>query len=348
MTSVFERLSALADSTRSRLLLVLEGHELTVSELCLVLQLPQSTVSRHLKVLGDEGWVAARAEGTSRQYRLTAPLEAGAAQLWQVVRDQVSASATATHDAQRLRSVLAQRRLRSQEFFSSAADQWDSVRLELFGQRPDLGALLGLLDDRWTVGDLGCGTGQLSASLAPVVGRVIAVDESPAMLAAARVRLDEQPNVELRQGALEALPLADGTLDAAVLFLVLHHVVEPAAVLAEVRRVLRPEGRLLVVDMMPHEREEYRRQMGHVWQGFSAEQLEGWLAAAGFAGVRYRPLPPDPQAKGPALFAASARTGRSGLDRREKPAGESRAERNGSAGAPGRTGNDTPTRGMEP
>lgn len=312
MTSpaIFDRMSALADATRSRLLLLLERHELTVGELCQVLQLPQSTVSRHLKLLGDEGWVSARAEGTSRRYRMPADrMDADARALWQLVRGQVAALGAAEQDAQRLRSVLAQRSTRSREFFSSAAGEWDRLRAELFGRRADLVGLLGLLDDSWTVGDLGCGTGQIAQSLSPFVRRVVAIDSSPAMLEAARARLAGLDNVETREGELESLPVADGELDAAIVFLVLHYVAEPGEALAQAARALRPGGRLLVVDMMPHDREEYRATMGHVWQGFEAARLEGWLADAGLGAVRYVPLPPDPAAKGPGLFAASARRG---------------------------------------
>jgi ArsR family transcriptional regulator len=306
--AIFDRMSALADATRSRLLLVLERHELTVGELCQVLQLPQSTVSRHLKLLGDEGWVSARAEGTSRRYRMPGDrLDAEARQLWQLVRREVSELAGAARDAERLRSVLAQRSTRSREFFSSAAGEWDRLRADLFGRRADLLGLLGLVDEAWTVGDLGCGTGQMAASLAPFVARVIAVDGSPAMLEAARARLAGTPNVEVREGELESLPIEPGTLDAAVAFLVLHYVAEPADALTQAARALKPGGRLLVVDMMPHDREEYRQAMGHVWQGFESERLGGWMADAGLTAFRYVPLPPDPAAKGPTLFAASAR-----------------------------------------
>lgn len=302
---IFERMSALADSTRSRLLLVLERNELTVGELCAVVQLPQSTVSRHLKTLADEGWVTSRAEGTSRRYRMSADrLEPTARRLWTLVREAVSTLAAAEQDGQRLRSVLAQRSTRSQEFFSTAAGQWDRLREELFGRRADLLGLLGLLDPAWTVGDLGCGTGQVSASLAPFVRRVVAVDSSAAMLGAARGRLAGIETVELRAGELEALPVDDGELDAALLFLVLHYVAEPAAALAEARRALKPGGVLLVVDMAPHDREDYRQAMGHVWLGFGPDQLDGWMRDAGFGEVRYVPLPADPAAKGPTLFAA--------------------------------------------
>ena len=305
---VFDRLSALADPTRARLLLVLERQELTVGELCAVLQLPQSTASRHLRTLSDEGWVSSRAEGTSRFYSMP-KLDASARRLWAAVRDEVAAGSGAAHDAKRLERILADRRARSQEFFSESAAQWGRVREELFGAHPDLVALLGLLDEEATVADLGCGTGQFAATVAPYVARVLAIDESAAMLAAARRRLAPHENVVLRQGDLEALPLEDGEADLAVLLLVLHHLSEPAAALAEAARVVKPDGRLLVVDMMPHDREEYRQQMGHVWLGFSEAQLAAWLEPAGVARLVYRSLPADPTAKGPTLFAATARKG---------------------------------------
>lgn len=311
MTAVLDRLATLADPTRSRLLLIVERHELTVGELCAVLQLPQSTVSRHLRILADEGWITGRAEGTSRQYRMV-QLDAGAQRLWEVVREEIEGGVQAGHDAARLRGVLAERRLQSREFFAGSAAEWDRVRDELFGRRAELGAIPGLLEPGWVVGDLGCGTGQLTAALAPFVARVVGVDESATMLASARRRLEAITNVELHEAGLEALPLEDRSLDAAVLSLVLHHAVEPGDVLREAARVLRPGGRLLVIDMVPHERDEYRAQMGHVWLGFGEAQLRASLADAGFEDARYIPLPPDPAAKGPNLFAGTAR-----LTRRE-------------------------------
>jgi SAM-dependent methyltransferase len=305
---IFDRLSALADATRGRLLLLLEAHELAVGELCRVVQLPQSTVSRHLKVLAEDGWVRAAAEGTTRVYRMPVDRMAAAQrELWTMVSREVAALPAAERDAERLRSVLAERTVRSREFFASAAGEWDRTRAELFGGRADLLGLLALLDERWTVGDLGCGTGQLAAALAPFVQRVVAVDASPQMLRAASARLQREENVEVRVGELEALPLADGELDAAVVVLVLHYLADPGAALAEAARALRPGGRLLVVDMLPHEHEEYRRTMGHLWQGFERSRMEGWMAAAGLSGFRHLPLPPDPAARGPLLFAAVAR-----------------------------------------
>jgi len=303
---VFDQLSTLSDPTRSRLLHVLENRELTVTELCAVLQLPQSTVSRHLKILSDDGWVASRADGTSRYYRLDTELDDAARQLWEIVRDQVATSVAGKQDARRVDGVLSERRSRSREFFSSVAEQWDAVRADLFGERSPLLGMFALADPTWTVADLGCGTGALSATLAPFVRQVIAVDASAPMLAAARRRLGGVPNVDVREGDLESLPIERRQVDVVVMSLVLHYIAEPAKALGEAARVLQPDGRLVVVDMMPHDREEYRQHMGHVWQGFSSEQMIEWLSAAGFAHTRYTPLPVDPNVKGPALFVARA------------------------------------------
>ena len=304
-TAIFDDLTALADSTRSRMLLLLERNELTVSELCGVLQLPQSTVSRHLKTLAD--WVSSRRDGTSRYYTLALD-ERGPStrRLWSLLREHVSATPGADQDARRLKGILSRRQSKSQEFFESAAGQWDKLREELFGGASHLQALPALVDDRWVVGDLGCGTGQVAAALAPFVARVIAVDRSGDMLQAARRRVRDAGNVEVRRGDLEALPIADGELDAATLLLVLHHIPDPAAVLVEAARVLRPGGRLVISDMLPHDHEEYRQQMGHVWLGFSDEQLRRLVAGAGLERIRIVPLPTDAAARGPALFVATA------------------------------------------
>jgi ArsR family transcriptional regulator len=180
------------------------------------------------------------------------------------------------------------------------------LRQELFGDAFHFWAVLGLIDPTLVVGDLGCGTGQLAEILAPCVGRVVAVDESADMLAAARQRLAEASNVDFRQGALENLPIESGELGAAILSLVLHHSPDPARALAEVARVVGPGGRILVVDMLPHDRQEYQQQMGHVWLGFSERQISRFLTGAGFKEPQVRILPVDPDARGPVLFAAAA------------------------------------------
>jgi ArsR family transcriptional regulator len=307
-TTVLDRLSVLADSTRSRILLLLDRHELTVSELCVILQMPQSTVSRHLKVLADDGWLVARGDGTSRFYKMVATrLDDATKDLWMLVRAQMATAPSAGEDQRRAMSVLQRRAAQARVFFADSAEYWDNIRTEMIGKRADLLALLDLFDDRWIVGDLGCGAGQLTEAIAPCVAKVIGVDESGPMLNAAAKRLAGFENVQLRDGTIEALPIEDATLDVAILFLVAHFITDPAKVMHEIRRVMKPNGRLLIVDLMSHDRVEYVVQLGHVWQGFDGEQVKEWLIDAGFKSPKFRALPADPDAHGPSLFVASAR-----------------------------------------
>jgi ubiquinone/menaquinone biosynthesis C-methylase UbiE/DNA-binding HxlR family transcriptional regulator len=304
---ILERLSALGDETRTRILALLERSELTVTELASVLQASQPTVSRHLKTLAAEGWVEARAEGRNRHYRLAPALDEPTRALWRIVREQIGSGGIYAADSERARAVLEKRRLRSAEFFANAAEKWDEVREQLFGASANLFPLLGLIQDDWTVADLGVGTGALAETFAPFARRVIGVDRSDQMLEAASLRLSKHANVELRKGELERLPLKDAEVDLAVLALVLHYVVDPAAVLAEVRRALKPRGRVVLLDMRAHDRGPgYAEEMGHVWPGFEAERVTGWLAEAGFRSGRVVPLPPIKDATGPLLFLASA------------------------------------------
>ena len=234
-------------------------------------------------------------------------LDPGAQRLWPLIREQIAGTNGAEQDERRLKSVLAKRRSKSEEFFASASGQWDHLRSELFGDRFHLHAMLSLIDPALTVGDLGCGTGQVSELVAPHVAKVIAVDASTDMVQAARKRLKGLNQVEVRRGDMEALPIDDGVLDVAVVALVLHHVPEPARALAEVSRVLRYGGRVLIVDMLPHDRVEYQQQMGHVWLGFSERTIKKYLEGAGFEKASLSTLPADENAKGPSLFVATAR-----------------------------------------
>src|SRR5688572_16697153 len=158
--TLFSWMEVLADPTRLRLLRLLERHELGVAEVCHVLQLPQSTVSRHLKVLGDQGWIRGRSKGTANLYRMTLDGSAPAARrLWLLTREQTEGWATVQHDQLRLARLLAERQP-SSAFFAGAAGKWDRLRAELYGTAFAQSALHALLPSHWVVADLGCGTGQ--------------------------------------------------------------------------------------------------------------------------------------------------------------------------------------------
>lgn len=305
--SLTERLAALGDGLRLRMLRVLEREELSVGELARVVQLPQSTVSRHLRLLSDGQWLVSRTEGTSTLYRLVLddlPIECRT--LWLTVREQMGESADLVEDQRRLRAVIDERRTDTQGFFGRVAGEWDSVRNELFGDRVTLQAMLQLLPPHWTVADLGCGTGNAAELLAPCVGRVIAIDQSEPMLGAARKRLAAFKNVDFVAGNLEQLPIPDASVDAAVCVLVLHHISEPARVCSEMARVLRPGGVALVVDMIEHDRAAYKHTMGHRWLGFGVPEMIRMFTGAGLEKPRFQVLPSDTGAKGPGLFACTA------------------------------------------
>ncbi len=186
----------------------------------------------------------------------------------------------------------------AQAFFASAATRWDKLRDELYGRAFPAAAMAALLPAGWTVADLGCGTAQMAATVAPHVKRVIGVDQSAAMLKAARKRVAGLANVELRQGELLALPIEDGACDGALMTLVLGYLPDPAPALAESFRVLAPGGRLVAIDVMRHDREEFARQMGHANLGFEPDALAGLLTSAGFEEIAVRPLPPEAGGQG--------------------------------------------------
>ena len=289
-------MSSLSDPTRLRLLLLLERRELGVSELCSVLQMPQSTVSRHLKLLSGEGWLVMRRSGTTNLYSMVLDeLADSQRQDWPTVRQ----------DELRLNAYLSRHRSGTQAFFADAAERWDQLRHELYGSRFGFEAVLGMIPSEWIVADLGCGTGALAAELARQVQRVIGIDNSDAMLDAAARRTADLDNVDLMQGDLEDLPLEDQSCDAALIVLVLTYLPRVELALAQATRILKPGGRLVVIDLLRHDREDFRRELGQAWPGFEPDELTGMFEAAGIYEHQCRMTPPDPEAKAPALLAAT-------------------------------------------
>jgi ArsR family transcriptional regulator len=301
------RLGALADPARLRLLALLEREELGVGELAEIVQLPQSSVSRHLKVLGDQGWVVSRSERTANLYTMAnGELPAAARSLWEIAKRDITGWPTLEHDGLRLERRLAARAEGSRGFFAGVADQWETLRAELYGRRFTETAIAALLPSDWTVADLACGAGDLTVRLAPRVKQVVAVDASPEMLAAAKRRARGLGNVEFHRADLAHLPIKEGACDAALLLLALTHVEDPSAALAEMARILRPGGRAVVVDLLRHDRDDFRRRMGQLRNGFTADELRRLVAGAGLGAATAAPLSPEAEAKGPALLLATA------------------------------------------
>lgn len=299
-------MTGLTDATRLRLLRLIERHDLAVSDLCDVLQLPQSTVSRHLKLLGDEGWTVSQRRGTTNLYRMVLDeLEPVQRQMWLLTREQTDGWAAVGQDKLRVAERLRQRTASAKNFFTGAAGDWDKLREQAYGPAFSHAALLALLPSDWTVADLGCGTGALTLTLSRHVKRVIGVDNTPAMLSAARDRIGETNNIDLRQGDVETLPIENDECDAAILVLILSYLDDPDAALAETARIIKPGGKLVIADVMRHDRDDFRRQMGQHSLGFEPDEVSRMLKRAGFDSPTSTPIPPHPDAKGPALLLAT-------------------------------------------
>jgi SAM-dependent methyltransferase len=308
MPDLIEWFQVLGDAARLRILRLLEREELGVGEIARVVQMPQSTVSRHLKLLHDAGLLSKRAEGTASLYRFSpAGIDDDARRLWDVARGRLEKSRAFHEDKARLESVLNERKTDSRSFFGRLGGEWDRLRRDLFGEAFTTDALLALVDPAWTVADLGCGTGNAAERIAPLVKRVIAIDREPAMLDAARQRLARLKNIEFRRGELERLPLKSGEADAATMFLVLHHVDDPREAVREAARAIAAGGVLMIVDMQSHDREAYRHTMGHKHLGFSEKDVKAWARHAGLRDARFIRLRPDTESRGPGLFVATMR-----------------------------------------
>jgi ArsR family transcriptional regulator len=178
-------------------------------------------------------------------------------------------------------------------FFEAAAGDWDTMRLSYYDERViETIADAIAIDDTQTVLDVGTGTGFIAAGLAPRADRVIAIDNSPAMLDVARDNLARLgiDNVEVREANLTRLPLDDDSVDAAVANMVLHHTEDPAGMLAEMTRVVRPGGWVAITDAIEHPYEWMRTEQADIWLGFTPEQVEGFFGSAGLARYGYATL----------------------------------------------------------
>ena len=281
---------AVSDETRVRLLRLLRREELNVQELVKILEMNQPRVSKHLAVLRDSGWIRQRKEGTWSWYRAVPQEEfsAGAA-----LCEQVGATVDGIGDAERddtaLAAVLARRDARARDVFADLAGDWDRIRQEYEHQDIQLGALSALVDRSLRVIDIGTGTGALLPLLAAAAGEVVAVDNSAAMLTRARelCRREELDTVRFQHADIQALPFDDASFDAAYCSMVLHHVARPDQALAEMARVVRPGGKVVVIAFTRHDLLWLREELAHRWLGFTREDMEDYLVGAGLRPVRY-------------------------------------------------------------
>ncbi len=278
-------LRLLADPTRLRILSALTPEELAVNEIADALDMGQPRVSNHLRLLREAGALKGRREGSWTFYRNALPERPDRKPLWQAVETAVRGDPAFAADAERRRAVLERRRARSRAHFAASPVGGASFSLGCLREE----ALGALAPEGWTVVDAGCGDGYLTELLAARFANVIAVDHAPERLAAARERLKGRP-VDFRLGEVDALPVAAASVDAVFLGLVLHHVPELAPALREARRVLRPGGRLVVLDIAPHAEESLREKLGDLRLGLDPDRLMAELSGAGFANVRRLPV----------------------------------------------------------
>nr|WP_321399179.1 metalloregulator ArsR/SmtB family transcription factor [uncultured Desulfobacter sp.] len=278
---ILKQFKALSDPTRLRLLFILEHFELNVNEIVSVVNMVQSGVSRHLKILLEAGLLVSRKDGSFIYY--AADQSGNNRELIMLVCSQLEADLGLQEDLARTGQCITLRKNKSRRFFKTAAPRWDRLKRKVLGDFNPNAVFEPYLGNASVIADLGCGTGEVLAGLLDKGGKkLIGVDVSPEMLEQARLRLPERPNLELRIGELEHLPMREQEADAALMSMVLYHVSEPVKAIQEVHRVLKPGGVFLLVDFLKHDQEQIRDIIGGVWLGFTRQQISGWLERTGF------------------------------------------------------------------
>ena len=281
MNGILDIFKALADEGRLRILRSVDQAELSVAELVQALEMPQSTVSRHLKPMREAGLVASRREGTSVFYN-RGPLFRDAA-FAQILNGRLKEIAVANRDAAAVERVLELRRKKSREFFDGIAGRYGTLT-EPGGGWQALAAGLAVGFSGKTVADLGCGEGCLSLLLARFAEKVVAFDQSEKMLLLVREKAVEQgvaERLECRVGILENLDLAADSFDAIFLSQALHHASNPQDVVQSATRALKPGGQLIILDLARHEHEWAREEWADQWLGFDPLEMREWLKGAG-------------------------------------------------------------------
>ncbi|HEU4340352.1 MAG TPA: metalloregulator ArsR/SmtB family transcription factor [Candidatus Binatia bacterium] len=288
---VVRALKALADPMRLRVLAAVAEDELTVGEVQEVVASVQSSVSRNLAILREAGFVRHRKEGTNVFFYVRRDMPEPARELFKSLQMRLAELPEAKGDLARLEECRRRRLNRSRSYFESVAGDWERIRKNYFDDRVTSLAIEKLLPRDIVLADVGCGTGTLTFELARFARKVVGVDLSQEMLRRARdgAQARQLRNVEFRRGDALKLPLKSRSVDAAFCVMVLHFLPHPERAVAELCRITRAGGAVILVDLVEHQQEWMRLEMAHRWPGFGKSTVGGWLRRAGVSTVNYEP-----------------------------------------------------------
>jgi ubiquinone/menaquinone biosynthesis C-methylase UbiE/biotin operon repressor len=287
MASILKNLRLLADPSRLRILLLVEREELSVAELQEILGMGQSRISTHLAQLKQAGLVEDRRNGKSILYRLKPGAQSnGFAQMLSVLRQAAAEIPEAGEDSEALRLALRRRQDKMRAYFDELAGKFGRNYVPGRSWQGLAETLLTLMPPM-VIADLGAGEGTFSQLLARRSKKVIAVDNSDKMVEYGRELAAKHAvkNLEYRKGDLEAVPIKDAAVDLAFFSQALHHAQHPALAVAEAWRILKPGGRIVVLDLLRHNYEEAREMYADLWLGFTEVELTRFLRQAGFKNI---------------------------------------------------------------
>lgn len=272
---------ALADETRVRLLNILMHHEMSVNEIVALMDMGQSRISRHLKVLTDSGLLECRRDGAWAFYSAVGNNNAG--RFSDSIRPLFQSEQQLVEDLEAAYHLVTERSIKSRNFFNSIASEWNDLKQKVLGDFDLNQAILDCVDTCRFAVDLGCGTGELLAGLRKKADFAVGIDSSRKMLAQAeKLFSNDKENLELRLGELEHLPVGNNEADFAVISMVMHHLANPEKVAMEVSRILKAGGIFIIADFEKHTNEEMRKKYGDRWLGFSKDEIRIILKHSGF------------------------------------------------------------------
>ena len=279
---IIKQFKALSDPTRLRLLNILNYYELNVNEIVSIVDMIQSGVSRHLKILLESGLLVSRKDGSFIYYSVDKTMES--LSLINFACARMETEKVCALDLQKAEQSIMIRKNRAKRFFRTVAPQWDRLKKEVLGDFDLNGVLKQMAMAGQAVADLGCGTGEMLGSLHQADGKIlIGVDSSPEMLEQARIKLPSLDSIELRLGELENLPMKNQEVDTVIMSMVLYHIFEPEKSINEVWRVLKPGGLFLLAEFEKHDQEEIKEIIGGSWLGFEKEQIKAWFSSCGLS-----------------------------------------------------------------